>query len=62
MLWWQDMNHIPLFLGEVVWQISGLAWLIFLVLGFLEAVFAKRVPMGLEEDINVIVARKQVKT
>jgi hypothetical protein len=60
-VWWQDMNHIPLFQGEVVWRISGLAWLVFVVLGFLEAVFSKRIPTGLEDDFHVIVARKLAK-
>lgn len=60
-VWWQDMNHIPLFQGELVWQISGFAWLVFVVLGFLQAVFAKRIPTGLEDDVHVIVARKQAK-
>jgi hypothetical protein len=61
MLWWQDMNHIPLFQGELVWQISGLAWLVFVLIGFVQAVIAKSIPTGLEEDVNVIVARKQIK-
>ncbi len=58
-LWWQDMNHIPLFQGQLFWQIPSFVGLVFVALGILEAVFVKRVPTGLEADVQVLTSRNQ---
>lgn len=44
---WQEYNHIPLFQGEWVQSTFFATWAAMLVLGMIEALMAKRKPLGI---------------
>lgn len=56
--WWQGLNHTALYEGSNVFAIAGLVWAACALLGFFEALIMKRVPTGLEEDVQTLQASK----